>query len=46
MNTRPVILYNSPRPVNHLLVPFNLRDDFLLYFQRRQGDFNISQAAS
>ena len=43
MNMRPVILDNGPRPVNHLLVPFNLRDDLLLYFQWWQGDLDASQ---
>ena len=38
MNMRTVVLDDGPRPVNDLLVAFDLRDDLLLHFQRRQGD--------
>ena len=38
MNMRTVVLDDCPRPVNDLLVAFDLRDDLLLHFQRRQRD--------
>ena len=37
-NMRSVVLQHGPRTVYHPLVPFDFRHDFLLHFQRWEGD--------
>ena len=38
MNMRAVVLDDGARPVNDLLVAFDLRDDLLLHVQWGEGD--------